>query len=268
MASCAAMLILLPVEWHQQIYLGTTRRRGAKIEGGANQQCALTHATDSGSLVGQPEAAAVVTDPKTDSSLVVAQADLHVVGVGMAGNVRQSFLGNPIDHKLGLLVQHGQTRLEIVTNRETGVRGQLGHQRSQSTDETKILQHTWPQPPRQPAYLVQALPGRLLSMEQVRAQVGVVHPPGRSFEFQQYGGQALADLVVQLLSDPSPLRLLGRQRPGTAGGTFCLQPRQHLVEGTDQLRDTTLTGDWQPLSGLEQINRRHSAAQPVQRSQP
>ena len=104
------------------------------------------------------------------------------------------------------------------------MRGQLGGQRSQSTDETKILQHTRPQPPREPTYLVQALPGRLLSMVQVRAQLGVVAPSGRAFEFQQYGGQALADFVVQFLGDPSPLRLLGRQRTGTAGGTFCLQP--------------------------------------------
>ena len=91
--------------------------RGAEIEGGADQQCALPHAADSGALVGEPEAAAVVTDPETDNSLAVAQADLDVGSVGMPGDVGQPFLGDPVDHQLGLLVQHRQTRLETVTYR-------------------------------------------------------------------------------------------------------------------------------------------------------
>ena len=87
-------------------------------------------------------------------------------------------------------------------------------------------------------------------MEQVCTQLGVVHPPGRAFEFQQYGGQALADFVVEFLGDPSPLRLLGRQRTGTAGGTFCLQPRHMSLKAPINCETPPVPGDWQALPGL------------------
>ncbi|GAB3831964.1 hypothetical protein [Dactylosporangium cerinum] len=86
-------------------------------------------------------------------------------------------------------------------------------------------------------------------------------------ELQQYRGKRLTDLVVQLLRDPVPLRLLSGQRAGGAGRPFRLQPIEHRVEGADEATDAGLPGDHQPVTGAQQVDRGHGPGEPIQRPQ-
>ncbi len=84
---------------------------------------------------------------------------------------------------------------------------------------------------------------------------------------QSDGGEGLAELVVQLTSDPESLRLLGgKDAPGTYA-PFGLQPPEHLVERVREgqyLAAGTLEPDG-TLAGMQQIDLSHDTGEPIER---
>ena len=99
----------VPVERHAA---GTSvPPAGAALESRvrADQQCALPHAADSGALVAQSEAATVVGSASSDTlPRRAARPSSTWRSVGVPGDVGQPFLGDPVDHEFGLLVQRGE----------------------------------------------------------------------------------------------------------------------------------------------------------------
>jgi hypothetical protein len=86
-------------------------------------------------------------------------------------------------------------------------------------------------------------------------------------QVEQHGGEALADLVVQLLGDALPLGLLGPQRPGRARGPLVLETLEHGVEAGDEPAGRAGAGLVEAGSGFAQVDAVHGAGQPVQRCQ-
>ena len=84
-----------------------------------------------------------------------------------------------------------------------------------------------------PSYVVEAGPRALAEQVQFGRSFGR-RPVGELLEAEQHDGQALADLVVELLRDALPLGLLGGERLGVAGGPLGLEPVEHRVVAADQ----------------------------------
>jgi hypothetical protein len=70
---------------------------------------------------------------------------------------------------------------------------------------------------------------------------------------------------VEAARDPCPLVLLGAQRAPAALAALILEPRQHLVEDGDDLRDLGAAAFREPLTGPEQIDSPHPGCEPLDR---
>ncbi len=130
--------------------------------------------------------------------------------------------------------------------------------------QAQLLQDARPQPARHPPDLVEAAPGGLLRLEQLGPQVGggVV---GGVLQLEQDGGEGLPHLVVQLLRDPPALGLLGGEHPGTARGPLGLQPVEHRVERTGQVRDLAPARHLRAPAGPQQVRRPHHPGEALER---
>jgi hypothetical protein len=77
----------------------------------------------------------------------------------------------------------------------------------------------------------------------------------------------LQALIVLLPGDALPLAFLGGKSVGAASPPFGLETVQHVVEGSDEVRDVPVAGHGQALSRAEQIDPFHQLGQSVQWSQ-
>nr|WP_232075726.1 hypothetical protein [Phytohabitans suffuscus] len=184
----------------------------------------------------------------------------------MAGGVGHRLLGDPVDDQLGLLVQPGQVAVEVLPHGHAAVLGGLGGQGAQRADQAQLLQHPRAQPPGDTPDLVEAVAGGLLHLVQLVAQrLGCL--VGDPLQLQDHGGQRLADLVVQLLGDAAPLPLLRREGAGGTRGALGLEAVEHRVERADQVGDPGVAGHRGARAGLEQVDGRHRAGEPLQRGE-
>src|SRR5690606_23745286 len=248
-----------------QAYFGAAAGDRAHVQVGADQQGAFAHPADARALGGVDDAAAVVADPQLDASGDAAQGDPGAPGTRVADHVGQPFLGDPVEDQFGLRAQLRQVRVEPVLHAQA-LPPELGGERLQGADQAQLVQHPGAQPPGDAPDLVQAAAGGLLHQAQLLPQVlgGVVGDP---LQLQQHGGEALADLVVQLLGDAAAFALLRGQGAGAARGAFVLQPVQHRVVRADQFGDLPAPGDLGTAPGAEQVGGGHGTGEAVQRGE-
>jgi len=90
----------------------------------------------------------------------------------------------------------------------------------------------------------------------------------RAGQGEQHRGQALADLVVQLLGDSQPLGLLRLERAARALAPFVLEAFDHLVEGGGELVGLRgRTAHRHPLTGIERVHGADHVSKLLQRTQ-
>ena len=183
----------------------------------------------------------------------------------MPGHVGQALLGDPVHDQLGVGRQVGHRRVEAPTD---GVAGQSC--RSPRPARTSALSS--PRSSSTPGRSRRAT--RRTSSRLARAVSCACRMSPRTFcrglvgnpaETQHDSRQALTDLVVELLRDSLPLRLLSSERAAVAQAPLGLESRQHRIEGGDQLGHCSVARTREPLPGAKQIDAVHQPNQPVER---
>ena len=163
-----------------------------------HQQRPLAHAVDTGSL-GRDAALAVVGDPQRELVVACVQVEPDLARVGVARDVRQALLGDPVAHQLDFGCQPIRLRRSVFDHADSGGSGELGAQCGQGAVQSEVLEGIGPQPARDAADLVKTGPHRLLGVCQLAANICGRAVDG-SFQDQQRHRQRLTDLVVSSLA--------------------------------------------------------------------
>src|SRR5688572_25829930 len=130
--------------------------------------------------------------------------------------------------------------------------------------EAQILERLGPQPARDAADLLRAVTCGLAQLVELIAEL-VGDRGGQTLDLKHHAGQRLADLVVELARDPTPLALLHEQRATCTVAPLELQPVEHLVEGPSKPGDHGTALDRHALTGRERIVPAHRVGKMVER---
>ena len=167
--------------------------------------------------------------------LRAAQAQLGVIGAGVARDVGQRLLRHAVDDELLLVAELGQMLVEVLADARSR---SAGAKRSHSTASALTSPRSSSASGRSSS-AIRRTSSRLARtaswMSSTSRAQRLVEHAAHAGEAEQHRGQLLADLVVQLQRDAQPLGLLGLEHPAGGLAPLGLQAGQHLVEGERQL---------------------------------
>src|SRR5947209_16434583 len=160
------------------------------------------------------------------------ERQLHVgtPGPGMLGDVGQALLGYPVDDQLLLGGERQRRAGESESSLDAGLLAEVPDLAAQRRDQTMIVEHRRPEGPGQGQELVHGLGGQPLGLQELAPKL-VRRPLDRGLEAQRDRCQGLVDLVVEILSDPPALALLGPDGLTAGASAFALQAPDHALEG-------------------------------------
>ena len=157
------------------------------------------------------EPAAVVTHDELDRRHRRRQRKLRPTRVRMPDHIRQGLLRDAIDHELLVGLERGKPGRDRAARPAAGSGASRHWSAPRAPRQPEIVERLRPQPPRDPAHLLQARTHRLASLARRRPHARVGAASARS-SWRTTAVSAWPDLVVQLARDPRRLLLLRRQR--------------------------------------------------------
>ena len=199
-------------------------------QGGPFHHSGQTHAVNGFGYGFDVKPPAVVLNPNIHRVASVPKRDAGVPRLGVAGDVRQRLLHDPVHGRLDLLGQPWGLALVLEIHPDAGLPAVAVHKPQQRWQKAQVVQHCRPQGQRQLADSGHQLVHetlRLIESLWLPLRVAMEH-----FQAQLYPGQGLAYLVVKFAGNVAPLLLLHvhnlpRQplQPLVAAAQFGVQPR-------------------------------------------
>ena len=177
------------------------------------------------------EAPSFVTDAGDDLAALPCQLDAGRAGTGVAHDIRERLLHDPVDDEAGLLVEVGVDSLELEFDRQTALAGEAPDMGPDRRLETCVLKRRGAEATGDAPDPLDRLHERLLHLvHELLPRLGIVGAP-KDREPHEEGGQALGRVVVELPRDPGALGLRGPKGP--APELLEPPPLRHVAHGGD-----------------------------------
>ena len=239
----------------------------AHRQAAADRQRPLAHPADAAAANRRLEATAVVHDLQDEPGRFRRQGDVDAGATGVAHGVGDRLLGDPVDRQLGVVVDLRQRPGDAVElDVEPRTARDVGAQRGDRAGQSEVVERHRAQLVADPPQILEALARQLLRVGQrlglLRRDPGL-HP----LQLEHDSGQILPDLVMQLLRDPPALRLLCKQHAAGARPPLRLEPVERRVERLDHGGDLGGAAAFEPLAGIEHIDRPHLIGEAAKRRQ-